>query len=79
MVCLLQDTWYPMKQGFFMTRLYWVEDLTQPVLNVCIKLNTGKEHWKMSVLEGKKCCSKRKKVLIENNVNIESNILDLTI
>ena len=65
LVCLLQDTWYPIKQGFFMTRLYWVEDLTQPVLNVCIKLNTGKEHWKIYILgknnvilNGKKCWDK---------------------
>ena len=34
-----------------MTRLDWVEDLTKSVWNVCIKFNTLKEYWKLSVLE----------------------------
>ena len=38
-----------------MIRLDLFEDSTQPVLNVCIKFDTCKEHWKLSVLEVKKC------------------------
>ena len=30
-----------------MTRLGWVEDLTQSVWNVCIKFYTLTEHWKI--------------------------------
>ena len=37
------------------------------------------EHWKLSVLEGKQCCSKWKIVLKENDVNRESKRLELTI
>ena len=28
----------------------WVEDSTQSVWNVCIKFDTWREHWKMSIL-----------------------------
>ena len=52
-----------------MTRLDLVEDSTQSVWNDCIKFDTWKEHWKMSVLEGKQFCSECKTVLIENHVN----------
>ena len=56
----------------------WVEDSTQSVWNVCIKFYTWKEHWKLSVLEVKKCCSKLKTVLIENHVNRKSKRLEIT-
>ena len=49
-----------------MTRLDWFEDSIKSVLNVCIKFDTWNEHWKLSVLELKQCCSKRKTVLREN-------------
>ena len=62
-----------------MTRLDWVEELTQSVWNVCIKFHTWKEHWKMSVLKGKKYCSEWKTVLRENYVNRESKSLELKI
>ena len=52
-----------------MTNLDLVEYSAQSVWNVCIMFDTWKEHWKMSVLEGKKCFSKWKTVLIENHVN----------
>ena len=64
-----QDIVQSMEQEFYMNRLYWVEDSTQPVLNFCIKFDTRKEHWKLFVIEGKQCCSKWKIVLIENHVN----------
>ena len=48
-----------------MTRLDWVEDLTQSVWIFCIKFDTWKEHWKYSILEennivknGKNCSEK---------------------
>ena len=40
-----------------MTRLDWVEELNQSVFNVCIMFDTRKENSKISVLEGKQCCS----------------------
>ena len=33
-----------MEQEFYMTRLDWVEDSTQSVLNVCINFITRKEY-----------------------------------
>ena len=54
-----------------MTRLYWVEVLTQSVWNVCIKFDTWKEYLKMSILE--------EAMLRENHVNREIEILELTI
>ena len=66
-----------MEKEFSMTRLDWVGNLTQSVWNVCIKFDTWNEHWKLSVIEGKKCCSEWKTVLIENHVNRESKILDI--
>ena len=51
-----------------MTRLYWVKYSTQSVLNVCIKFDTW-EHLKLSVLEGKQCCSEWETVLRENHEN----------
>ena len=38
-----QNTWYSVEQEFYMTRLYWVYDLTQSVWNVCIKFDTWKD------------------------------------
>ena len=73
------NTGYSVEQEFCMTILCWVEDSTQSVWNVCIKFDTWKEHWKMSVLEEKQCCSEWKTVLIENNVNRESKSIELTI
>ena len=66
---LWQDTWYSMEQEFCMNRLDLVEDSTKSVWNACIKFDTWKEHWKLSFLEGKQCCSEWKIVLIENHVN----------
>ena len=74
-----QGTWYSMEQEFYMTRIDWVDDLTQSVWNVCIKFDTWKEHWKLSVIERKRCCSEWKTELRENHVNGESNSLDITI
>ena len=68
-----------MEHEFCMTILDWVEDLTQSVWIFCIKFDTWKEHWRLSVLEGKQFCSECKTVLRENHVNRESNILELTI
>ena len=68
-----------MEQELCMTRIYWVEDSTQSVWNVCIKFDTRKEHWKLSVIEGKQCCSKWETVFRENHVKIETNSLELTI
>ena len=42
-----------MEQEFYMTILDWVEESTQSVWN-------NVEHWKLSVLEGKQCCSEWK-------------------
>ena len=68
-----------MEQYFFMTGIDWVEDSTQSVWIFFIKFDTWKEHWKLSVLEGKKYCFKWKTALRENHVNRESKILYLTI
>ena len=68
-----------MEQEFYMTILYLVDYSTQSIWNVCIKFDTWKEHWKLSVLEGKQCCTKRKTGSRENNVNRESMSLKLTI
>ena len=68
-----------MEKDSFMTRLDWVEESTQSVWTFCIKFDTWKEHWKMSVIEGKQCFSKYETVLRENHVNRESESLDLTI
>ena len=64
-----QDTGYSMEQEFCMTRLDWVDDSTKSVWNVCIKFDTWKKHWKLSVLEVKQCCSKWETLLRENHVN----------
>ena len=45
------------EQEFCMTRLGLVEESTQSFWIFCIKFETLKEHWKLSVLEGKQCCS----------------------
>ena len=50
-----KNTWYSTEQELCMTRLDWVEYLTQSVWNVCIKFDTREEHWKLSVLEGFFC------------------------
>ena len=54
-----------MEQEVCMPILNWVEDLTQSVWNACIKFDTQKEHWKLSMIEnnnvvlnGKKCWEK---------------------
>ena len=64
-----------MEKEFYMTRLFWVEDSTQSVWNICINFDTRKNYWKLSVIEEKQCCSKWKTVLRETNVNWESMIL----
>ena len=76
---LWQDIGKSTSQEFCMTRLYGFEHLTQSVWNVCIKFDTWKEHWKLSFLEVKHCCYKRKRMLRENHVNGESRSLELTI
>ena len=68
-----------MEQELFMTRLDWVEDFTQSVLNVWRTL-------KLSVIEGKQCCSEWKKIVLDEN-SVEGKIciykecesLDITI
>ena len=67
-----------MEQDFYMTRLDLFEDLNQSVWNFRIKFDTRKYHWKVSVIEGKKCCYKWKTVLREKHENRESKSLDLT-
>ena len=37
-----KDTGYSMEQELCMTRLYWVEESTQSVWNMCIKFDTWK-------------------------------------
>ena len=68
-----------MEQEFCMTILDWVEDLTQSVWIFCIKFDTWKEHWRLSVLEGKQFFYECKTVLRENHVKRESKRLDLPI
>ena len=58
---LWQDTLYSMEQELSITRLDWVEDSTQSVWNVCIRLDIWKENWKLSVLEGRECIINGKK------------------
>ena len=54
---LVQEWWnnkgYYIEQEFFMTRLYWVEDSTKSVWNVCRKLKT--------------VCSRRKQYFLNEN------------
>ena len=68
-----------MEQEFCMTRLYWVEESTQSVWNVCIKFDTWKLHWKLSVIEGKQYCYEYKTVLRENNADRENKSLEIII
>ena len=68
-----------MRQNLCITTLDWVEDSTQSIWNVCIKVDTWKEHWKLSVLEGIFFCFEWETVLRENHENRESKILELTI
>ena len=60
-----QNTGYSMEQELCMTKLDWVDYSNQSVWYFCIKLDTRKEHWKLSVLEnnnvvlnGKQCWEK---------------------
>ena len=68
-----------MGKEFCTTRLYWAEYSTQSVWNFSIKFDTWKKHWKLYFIKWKKCYSKWEKVLWENHVNRESEIIELTI
>ena len=54
---------------FYMTKIYWVEELTQTVWNVSIKFDTWKNIENCTVLE--------EKLSGENHVNRESKSQDL--
>ena len=74
-----QNIGLSMEYEFCKTWLDWVEDSIQSVWNVFIKFDTRKEHWKLSVLEGKQCCSEWKRVLREHHVYREIKSLELTV
>ena len=46
-----KDTGYYVEHEFYMTRLYWVDDLTQSVWNVCIKFYKRDNIKRFTVIE----------------------------
>ena len=61
-----------------MTRLDWVK-IWLNQFEMFVSSLIHEKHWKISVLEGKQCCSKHKTVLRENHVNREIKRLELAI
>ena len=60
-----------------MTRLYWAEDSTKLVWNICINFDTRKDHLKLYVIEEKNVVL-MEKVLRKNHVNRENKSLEPT-